>query len=151
MVMYRNIADALSDGGRFICSVEHDDLMRQLLGLPIARRYNRGGIFIEHFDIATMHREVAPYFLELRIRRIRLRIPFAYRLPLAWAVRILRTVSAMPVLRRFGEILLLRAERPVRLPAEGVNRPGNRLVKGIFHWYSRRIGKEPEWDGNERV
>src|SRR5712692_7319231 len=118
MAMYRTIADALTDEGRFVGSLEHDHLSRRLLGLPIARRYSRGGIFIEHSDIATMRREAAPYFSKLRIRPIRPRVPFVRRLPLAWAVRVLRTVGAMPVLRNLGEILLLRAERPVRPPVE---------------------------------
>ena len=151
MVMYRNVAEALTDEGRFIGSVEHDDLMRRLFGLPIARRYTRGGIFIEHFDITTMRRESAPYFLKLRIRRIRPRLPLVYRMPLTWAVRMSRMVGAMPALSHLGEILLLRAERPVRPPVEGVYRPGNRLVKGIFRWYTRKIGKEPDWDGDDQV
>ena len=140
MAMYRTLADALTDDGRFIGGVEHDDLTRRLLGLPIARRYSQGGIFIEHFDIATMRREVAPYFSKLSIRPIRPRVPFVHRLPRAWALPVARTVAAMPVLRQLGEILLLRAERPVRPPVEGANRPGSKLAKGFSRWYTRKIG-----------
>ena len=151
MSMYRSIADALTDEGRYIGGVEHDDLTRRLLGLPIARRYSQGGIFLEHFDIATMRREAAPYFSKLRIRPIRPRVPFAPRLPLAWAVGVSRTIGAMPVLRRLGEILLLRAECPVRPPVEGVHRPGRTLAKAFFFWYRRKMGLEPVWEGHERV
>ena len=58
MQMYRAIAESLKDDGRYIAGVEHDDLLRRLLGMPIARRYTPGGIFIEHFDINTLRREV---------------------------------------------------------------------------------------------
>jgi hypothetical protein len=53
MALYSSIADALADDGWFVGSVEHDDLFRRSLGLPTARRYERGGIFIEHFDSAN--------------------------------------------------------------------------------------------------
>jgi SAM-dependent methyltransferase len=151
LAMYRAIAEALVTEGAFIGSLEYDDLLRRVLGLPIARRYEHGGIFIEHFDVETVRREVAPYFLQTRIYPIRPRIPFARRLPQSWAVRLARIASALPVTRQLGEIVLFRAERPVRLPAEGIHRPGNSLIKGLFRWYTRRIGKQPLWDGNELV
>jgi hypothetical protein len=148
MAMYRTIANALTDEGRYIGGVEHDDLARRLLGLPIAKRY---GTFLEHFDIGTMRRETAPYFSKLHIRPIRPKVPFVHRLPRAWALPLSRAVSAMPVLRQLGEILLLRAECPVRPPVEGDSRPGSRLVKKFYYWYTRKLGKEPVWDGHERV
>lgn len=155
MAMYRMVAGALKDTGRFVGSVEHDDLHRCLLGLPRARRYSPGGIFLEHLDTATLSREAAPYFLELRIRPIRPRIPFLRRvvrpLPQLWAVRVLRTFGTLPVLRNFGEILLLRAERPVRLPVEGESRPGNKLAKTFFRWYMQAKGRPAVWDTHERV
>ncbi len=55
-------------------------------------------------------------------------------------------------MRNLGEILLLRAQRPIRpTVVEGVNRRGSKLVKGCFRWYARNIGKEPVWEGHERV
>ena len=60
MRMYHSIADALKDDGHFVGGVEHDDLTRRLIGEPVARRYSAGGIFIEHFDVATMRREASP-------------------------------------------------------------------------------------------
>ena len=132
MRMYRTIADALIDEGRFIGGVEHDDLLRRLLGLPLARRYREGGVFIEHFDMATVRREAAPFFSRMRIRPIRPLVPFVRRLPLRWAVGVLRTVGVLPVLRQFGQILLLRAENPVRPPVEAASRPGSKLAKGLL-------------------
>ncbi|HLZ65027.1 MAG TPA: class I SAM-dependent methyltransferase [Aliidongia sp.] len=137
LAMYRMIADALTDDGWFIGSVEHDDLIRRGLGQPLARRYEAGGIFIEHFAPATVRRECAPYFGKVRSRPIRPRVPLVTRLPLALAVRVSRVVAAMPGLRQLGEILLFRAEAPLRLPAEDAYRPGNRLVKFLFRLKTR--------------
>ncbi len=151
MAMYRAVAETLRDGGRYIGSYEHDDLTRRLLGLPVARRYRDGGIFIEHFDASTVHRESAAYFLARRVYPIRPKVPFVSRLPRSWAANILSTTSRLPILRDLGEILLLRAERPVRAPVEGANRPGNRLVRSAFRWYTSRLCKEPVWGTDERV
>lgn len=160
MSMYHTIADALKNDGHFVGGVEHDDLRRRLLGEPIARRYTAGGIFIEHFDKETMRREATPYFNRLTIRPIRPRIPFLQEVPLVLGVAISRMVIATPILKQLGEILLMRAEKPVRPPAEGMIRPGNRLAKGLFSWYWRkrfgttpgpnsdRLDSEGEWPGS---
>jgi len=150
MAMYRTIAEALKDEGRFVGSVEHDDLTRRLLGLPVARRYDNG-IFIEHFDPATMRREATPYFARLRTRIIRPRIPFLHRVPSGWALPLSRIFGALPILRGLGEILLLRAERPLRRPVEGVRRRGNTLAQRFYRWYMRKIGKERLREGYEPV
>ncbi len=150
MAMYRTIAEALTDEGRYVGSVENDDLTRRLLGLPLARRYS-SSIFIEHFDARKLRREAAPWFSILRIRPIRPRLPFIQRLPANWALRLSRLATAMPVLRHLGEILLFRAERPVRRPIEGVPRRGSKLAKRLFRWYMRRMGKPPLWEDNEPV
>jgi SAM-dependent methyltransferase len=150
LAMYRAIAEALTDDGRYVGSVENDDLTRRLLGLPLARRYS-SGIFIEHFSVAKVWREVAPFFSKLRIRPIRPRLPFIHRLPSNWALRLLRLAAATPVLRHLGEILLFRAERPVRQPTEGIQRRGSKLAKCLFRWYMRKIGKPPLWEENEPV
>ena len=150
MALYRTMAEALTDEGRYVGSVENDDLTRRLLGLPTARRYS-SGIFIEHFDSERMRRETAPYFSKLHIRPIRPRIPFLHRLPYKWALLISRVAAALPLLRHLGEILLLRAEQPVRPSLEGVHRPGNELAKRLYRWYMRKIGKDSLWEENEPV
>ena len=150
MAMYRAIAEALTDEGRFVGSLENDDLARRLLGLPVARRYS-SGIFIEHFSRATFQREAAPYFAKLRVRIIRPRLPFLHRIPSAWILPFSRMVGAIPFLRGLGEILLFRAERPVRAYVEGVRRSGIKLVQRFYRWYMRKIGKEPLWEDHEPV
>ncbi len=151
MGMFRTIADALTDAGRYVGSFEHDDFIRRLLGLPLARRYERGGIFIEHFDRSSIKREFTPYFLRLSTRCIRPRIPFVSRLPKSLAAGLLGLISLTPGLGQLGEILVVSAGRPVQPPAEGANRAGNRLVKTGFKWYARRLGKEPVWGSDEYV
>ncbi len=150
MALYHTIAEALTDQGRYVGSVEHDDLTRRLLGLPAARRYS-SGIFIEHFDSERLHGEVAPFFSKVHVRPIRPRIPFLHRLPFGFALYLSRVAAALPFFRHLGELLLLRAERPIRPSLEGAHRPGNRLVKRFYHWYMRRIGKPPAWEENEPV
>ncbi len=150
LAMYRSIAEALTDDGRYVGSVENDDLTRRFLGLPLARRYS-SGIFIEHFDIGKLRREVSPFFSKLRIRPIRPRLPFIHGLLSNWALRLSRLAAATPVLRHLGEILLLRAERPVRQPIEGFHRRGSKLAKRLFRWYMSKLGKDSLWENNEPI
>jgi hypothetical protein len=150
MTMYRMISDALADDGRYIGCMEHDDLNRRLLGLPLMRRYSKNGILIEHLTDEGLHREVAPYFSKLCTWPIRPRVPFVTKLPRAAAFAVLRTVSVLPIIRNFGELLLVRAERPVRPPAEGQYRGGSNIVKGLYKSYLKAKGKLPFW-GEESV
>jgi len=150
MKMFRTISESLTDDGRCVAGVEYDDLYRKLFGMPLVRRYTPGGILIEHLDIPTMRREAAPYFYRLRMQTIRAHVPFvkhglAKRLP-PLAVAVSRLVCALPVFKHLGEILLLSAERPRRLPLEGARRPGFLGAKNLYRWYKRRQGEEPMWD-----
>jgi len=150
MNMYRTIAHALRDDGRYVGSFEHDDLHRRLLGLPLMRRYSKDGILIEHLTTKTMDLEAAPYFSKLRVRPIRPRVPFALKLPPGLALPLLRLVAALPLARHFGELLLLTAQDPVRLPVEGQHRSGNRLAKVAYRSYMNKKNKKASW-GEESV
>jgi hypothetical protein len=97
-----------------------------------------------------MHREAAPYFSKLRIRPIRPRVPFVEKLPRGLAFSILRFIAALPIVRQFGELLLLTAQRPVRLPVEGEHRSGSRVAKGVYRSYMHKKNQEPSW-GEELV
>ena len=149
MAMYRMIAAALKDDGRYVASAEHDDLNRRLLGLPLLRRYSRGGILIEHVSAKTMRREAAPYFSEVRIRPIRPRVPLIGRLPRRFALPMLRLIAAIPVTRQFGELLLLTARCPVRLPVEGHSRAGSRAAKNAYRFYMHAKNQKPSWGEQE--
>jgi SAM-dependent methyltransferase/uncharacterized protein YbaR (Trm112 family) len=150
MSMYRRIAHALKDDGRYVGSFEHDDLNRRLLGLPLMRRYSKDGILIEHLTTRTMRLEAAPYFSKLRVCPIRPRVPFVAKLPRGLALPLLRLVAALPFVRHFGELLLLTAQNPVRLPVEGEHRSGNRAAKGAYRSYMRKKNKKASW-GEESV
>jgi SAM-dependent methyltransferase len=150
MKMYCAIAESLTDDGRYVGGVEYDDFYRRLFGMPLVRRYTPGGVLIEHLDIPGMRREAAPYFGRMRFRTIRAHVPLvknqlAKRLP-ALAVTASRLVCALPVLKHLGEILLLSAERPRRLPLEGARRPGFVAARKLYRWYKRVHGEEPIWD-----
>jgi ubiquinone/menaquinone biosynthesis C-methylase UbiE/uncharacterized protein YbaR (Trm112 family) len=150
MTMYRMIANALKDDGRYIGGVEHDDLNRRLLGLPLVRRYSTGGILIEHLTSESLRREIAPFFLTLRSYPIRPRMLLINKLPQSLELAILRIAAALPFVKNLGEILLFRAQRPVRLPMEGQHRQGSPLAKSIFRSYLRGKRQEALW-GEEIV
>ena len=150
MNMFRTIAQALTDDGRYVGSFEHDDLNRRLLGLPLVRRYSKDGILIEHLTTKTMRLESAPYFSIICVRPIRPRVPFAAKLPPGLARPLLRLVAALPFVRHFGELLLLTAQNPVRLPAEGEHRSSSRIAKGVYRLYMRKKNKKASW-GEESV
>ena len=151
MKMYRTVAEALTENGRYIAGVEHDDLSRRLLGLPLVRRYTPGGVLIEHLGTAALRREIAPYFSRLHFRPIRPHVPFIRQMPMKRKILIVRVISAIPVLRQLGEILLVRAEHPIRLPLEGVRRSGSSLAKSFYRWHKRRKGEEAVWDPGVEV
>jgi SAM-dependent methyltransferase len=150
MAMFGMISNSLMDDGRYIGSVEHDNLNRRLLGLPLVRRYSKGGILIQHLTPKEMRLEAAPYFSKLRIRPIRPRVPLVAKLPRLLAFRILQLIAVLPVGRQFGELLLLTARRPVRVPVEGEYRSGNSFAKGVYRSYMRKKNQAPSW-GEESV
>lgn len=151
MEMYRSVAEALTEDGRFVAGVEYDDLYRRVLGLPKVRRYSRGGILIEHLNIATMRREMSPYFGRLRMQPIRVHLPFVRLLPIGTRVVVSRCAASTPILKHLGDILLVSAERPWRLPQEGVRRPGYFGASAIYRRYKCWRGEEPIWSMDEYV
>jgi SAM-dependent methyltransferase len=145
MKMFRAVADSLTDDGRYVAGVEYDDLSRRILGLPLVRRYSPGGILIEHLDRATMRREIAPYFGRMTMRPIRARLPLARLLPVKARVAAALAISHLPVLRDLGEILLVSAERPRRLPQDGVRRPDLFAARTLYRRYQQWRGKGTVW------
>ncbi len=151
MRMYCAAADSLKDDGRYVAGVENDDLLRRMMGLPIARRYSPGGIFIEHFDVDKLRREISPYFSRLRFQFIRAKVPFARRVPVKLAIFLSLAAVRLPVLKHLGEILLVRAECPIRPPKEGARRRGIAAAQSAFRWFKRWKGEKNIWDVGEPV
>ena len=147
MQMYCAVAASLKDDGRYVAGVENDDLFRRLFGMPLARRYTPAGIFIEHFDINTLQREIAPYFYRLRFQFIRARVPLISGLPLKLAIFLSLLAVRLPLLRQLGEILLVRAECPIRPQPEGARRQGNAMAMSVYRWFKRWKGDRNVWDG----
>jgi SAM-dependent methyltransferase len=145
MTMYRRISNALKDDGRYICGVEYDDLNRRSLGLPLTRRYSQGGILIEHLTTDEMKREMSPYFRSVRMYPIRPKLLLVSKWPRKVAYAVLFTVSKLPWIRNLGEVLLVRAESPLRLNAEGAHRKGSPMAKSFYRWYLRRKNRQPMW------
>jgi hypothetical protein len=139
MRMFCAVAASLKDDGHYVAGVEHDDLLRRLLGLPVARRYTLGGIFIEHFDINTLQREIAPYFYRLRFQFCLPRVPLAKRLPLKVAIFLSWAAVRLPLLRQLGQILLVRAECPIRPHPEDHLRPWH--FPAVYRWFKRWTGR----------
>jgi uncharacterized protein YbaR (Trm112 family) len=146
LALYATLATALNDEGRFIGSVEYDNVYHRSLGLPVARRYDDGGIFIEYFDIKAVRRETGPFFKSVRPHIIRQNLPFARWMSPALMTGIAWLVERLPGLRQFGTILIFRAEGPFRAPAEGVRRRGWPLLRAIYRRRARGFSWELHQD-----
>jgi uncharacterized protein YbaR (Trm112 family)/ubiquinone/menaquinone biosynthesis C-methylase UbiE len=145
MKMFRYVAESLTDDGRYVAGVEYDDLYRRVLGLPVLRRYTPGGILIEHLDMPTMRREMAPYFGRVAMRPIRVHLPMESRLPLKARIVAARLASRTPILKHLGAILLVSAERPRRLPQDGARRPERFAARTLYRRYKQWRGEESIW------
>ena len=148
MVMNRLVADALTDKGRFVFSTEFYDLRSRLLGLPRARRYTPGGIYYCHLEKDEIIQETAPFFRRVRVRPINVVVPFSSRLGYMAQLVISQVAEQIPLLRNFGELLLVSAINAIRPPEEGKYLAGNKLFKTIYHWYWDRRKPEIEGDKN---
>jgi SAM-dependent methyltransferase len=145
MAMFRTVADALTDNGRYIAGVEYDDLRRRLLGMPKVRRYTPNGILIEHLDIPTAQREFAPYFDRMRMRPVRAHVPLTKWMPFALRVAVHRLVTVLPFVKHLGEILLIHAEQPRRLPGEAERRPDYFRCRSLYRRYKNWRGELAVW------
>lgn len=142
MTMNRLAADALSDHGRFVFSAEHYELPRRLLGMPRARRYTPGGIYLCHLEKDQIVRETAPFFSKVRVRPINFVLPLQSHLGQRLGLVIARVVERVPVVRGFGRLLLACCLAPIRPPSEGEALGGNGLLKALYLKYKRFRGRE---------
>ena len=133
LAMHHVAADALADEGVYVFSTEHYDLRTRLLGEPRAQRYKPGDNLFFRLTRAEVEREAAPYFANVRSRPINVSLPFSRLLPRPLRGGLSRAAERVPLLRQLGDLLLVRARRPIRAPEEGVASGGNRL----FRWLHR--------------
>lgn len=151
MAMFKAVAGALTDDGRYIAGVEYDDLRRRWLGLPKVRRYSPGGILIEHLDIPTAERELAPYFGRMHMQPIRAHVPLTKWMPFALRVAVHRAVCVLPFAKHLGEILLVRADQPRRLPDEGERRLDYLGCRSLYRRYKNWRGEVAVWSEGDGV
>lgn len=127
--MYALAATALKPGGRFVFSAHHYGLRALREHTPKTGLYQAGGIFREYLTAAEIRDETAGSFKELRLKPIQIHLPLLSRNP-AFRARISRWAERVPVLRDFGDLLLIEATRPVGLSA----------LSGLSHLTARRNG-----------
>jgi SAM-dependent methyltransferase len=113
--MYALAATALKPGGRFVFSAHHYGLRAYRERTPKTGLYQAGGIFREYLSAAEIRDEIAGSFTRLRLQPIRIYLPLLSRNP-AFRVRVSRWAEKVPVLRGFGDLLLIEATGP-RAPA----------------------------------
>jgi uncharacterized protein YbaR (Trm112 family)/protein-L-isoaspartate O-methyltransferase len=140
MAMHRLVSDALSDEGRFVFGNEYYNLHIRLRGIPKVTRYSPQGMLFCHVEKEDVKRETAPFFKRVHVRPILVPTPFVRRIGIGYRGRrvLARLGEWIPVLRDMGALLLVQAEKPIRIPKEGECAPGNRLATVIFQWYQRK-------------
>jgi len=111
--MYRLVAEALHDEGSFLFSTHHYGLRERLRRVPQDGRYTPGGIYRRLFTRAEIGDELVPYFAARRSRPIQIALPLTTRLGLP-LIPMSRVLERVPLLNRFGELLLVTARRPLR-------------------------------------
>jgi ubiquinone/menaquinone biosynthesis C-methylase UbiE/uncharacterized protein YbaR (Trm112 family) len=112
--MYRMVASALKQDGRFVFSVHHHGFKQRWKGEPKSGRYMEGGILRYHFTVRECKKEVAKYFQRVKAWPIQIYFPFArkIRLPLVAQSRFLERI---PLLNGLGCLVLCTAEQLMRI------------------------------------
>lgn len=134
LAMHGVAADALGDGGVYVFSTEHYDLRSRLLGAPRAQRYRPGENLFFRLRRHEVEREAVPFFLDVRSRPINVSLPLSRLMPAPVRARLSAAAEHMPLLRDLGDLVLVRARRPLREPQEGVGAKGSRAFR-----YFRRL------------
>lgn len=128
LAMHHLASDALADDGRYVFSTEHYDLRSRLRRAPRAQRYKAGDNLFFRFTREEMEREPAPYFARVRARPIAVKLPLQRKMPPRLRQALSRTAERIPVLRELGDLLLVRATRPIRPIVEDA--PGPQPLAG---------------------
>lgn len=140
MAMHRLASNALTEKGCYVFSNEFYNLRTRLLGLPRNQRYTPGGMYFCRLEKDDVLRETAPFFKHVQVRPIQVPVPFTRNLGFKWKMILARIAEIIPLVRDMGELLLVRARKPIHQPVEGQYSAGNRVAKAIFRWYGNRQG-----------
>lgn len=114
--MYRLARTALAPTGRFVFSGHFQGIRQKLAGQAKSGTYRNGGIYRYNFCLHEGYEEVGPHFASVDAHPIQIYLPLSrtLRLPLPTLSRL---AERIPVLRSFGNLLLVKADAPRPLPA----------------------------------
>lgn len=128
MTMHRITSEAVTDDSVYVFSVEYYGWRTRLLGNPRLTRYPNEGSVFQRMTREEAEGEAAPYFSRVKSRPIQIFIPVVK------SVRLGRLAERIPLLRNFGDLLLVRASRPIRTPPLNQRTQGSRLFKSLCKW-----------------
>jgi SAM-dependent methyltransferase len=120
--MYALAAGALKPGGRFVFLAHHYGLRAWWSKTEKAGLYRPGGIFREYFTPSEILNELRGVFDETRVKPVQIYLPFVSRTH-DNRVRISRMAEKIPILRDFGELLLIEARSPTLAMQDAPPRP----------------------------
>lgn len=109
--LYALACNALCESGRFVFSTHHHGFRQILSGEEKSGRYSAGGIYRYNFKVRECVEEASKFFKLVHARPIQINFPFArsLRLPI---VRLSRLLERVPLLNKFGNLVLCAAEQP---------------------------------------
>jgi SAM-dependent methyltransferase len=109
----RNIASALTPGGRLVLSVYHFDARRRIRRLPQEGAHH-SGIFFHYFTRSELQRELREYFEIETMKLIDIDLPFVRQLGVSSEMRggISRLVEKLPGLRQFAHLVIAACRNP---------------------------------------
>lgn len=128
MAMHRITSDALTDDGIYVFSVENYSRRTKLLGKPRLSRYPNEGSVFQRMTQCEAEGEAVPYFRWVKSRPIQIFVPIVK------SVIVGRFFERVPFLKDFGDLLLVRASHPMRLPEINQSTKGSRLFKLLYRW-----------------
>ena len=113
--LYRLARMALAPTGRFVFSGHFQGIRQKLTGQAKSATYNNTGIYRYNFCLHEGFDEVGPHFASVDAHPIQIYLPLSrtLRLPL---LPLSRMAERIPVLRSFGNLLLVKADGPRPLP-----------------------------------
>jgi uncharacterized protein YbaR (Trm112 family) len=126
MTMHQIASAALNDDGIYVFSVENYSLRTKLLGNPRLTRYPGEGSLFLRMTHEEAEAEAAPYFSHVKSRPIQIFLPV---IKSPWISRLFERV---PVFRHFGDLLLVRASKPARIPQIDERTEGNTLFRFLY-------------------
>jgi SAM-dependent methyltransferase len=114
--MLHLVADALRQTGKYVFTAHHYSFHSRLNREPKSGRYQAGGIYRYLFYRQELKAETRARFEEVDCRPIQVVLPFTWRFRLP-ILRTSRIAERVPLLNRFGWLLLVVARLPARRAA----------------------------------